>query len=66
MLQSLWPERIHAENLHHFLDAGVLEVHSSAGAWQASPMRYRNQGLSMSSDEHATSRYIVDGAAVAE
>ena len=45
-----------------------MEVHSSAGAWQASPMRYRNQGLSMSSDEHADeySRYIVDGAAVAE
>lgn len=59
---------VRAENLHHFLDAGVLEVHSSAGAWQASPMRYRNQGLSMSSDEHADeySRYIVDGAAVAE
>lgn len=46
----------------------VLEVHSSAGAWQASPMRYRNQGLSMSSDAHADeySRYVVDGAAVAE
>ncbi|MBS2140492.1 copper homeostasis protein CutC, partial [Escherichia coli] len=59
---------VRAENLHHFLDAGVLEVHSSAGAWQASPMCYRNQGLSMSSDEHADeySRYIVDGAAVAE
>lgn len=59
---------IRAENLHHFLDAGVLEVHSSAGAWQASPMRYRNQGLSMSSDAHADeySRYVVDGAAVAE
>ncbi len=23
---------VRAENLHHFLDAGVLEVHSSAGA----------------------------------
>ncbi|HHU9619426.1 copper homeostasis protein CutC [Escherichia coli] len=59
---------VRAENLHHFLDAGVLEVHSSAGAWQASPMRYRNQGLSMSSDAHADeySRYVVDGAAVAE
>lgn len=59
---------VRAENLHHFLDAGVLEVHSSAGAWQASPMRYRNQGLSMSSDAHADeySRYVVDGAAVAK
>lgn len=59
---------VRAENLHHFLDAGVLEVHSSAGAWQASPMRYRNQGLSMSSDALADeySRYVVDGAAVAE
>ncbi len=37
MLQSLWSEQgVRAENLHHFLDAGVLEVHSSAGAWQAS------------------------------
>ncbi|MFP1591502.1 hypothetical protein ACLB1M_15290 [Escherichia coli] len=33
MLQSLWPEQVvRAENLHHFLDAGVLEVHSSAGS----------------------------------
>ncbi|XNM59278.1 copper homeostasis protein CutC [Escherichia coli] len=61
-------ERVRAENLHRFLNAGVLEVHSSRGSVAASPMRYRNQGLSMSSDEHADeySRYIVDGAAVAE
>lgn len=59
---------VRADNLPRFLDAGVKEVHSSAGAWQASPMRYRNQGLSMSSDAQADeySRYIVDGAAVAK
>ncbi|CAM6280322.1 copper homeostasis protein CutC [Escherichia fergusonii] len=59
---------IRAANLQQLLNAGVLEVHSSAGMWQTSPMRYRNQGLSMSSDAHADeySRYVVDGAAVAE
>lgn len=59
---------VRAANLQQLLNAGVLEVHSSAGAWQTSPMRYRNQGLSMSSDAHADeySRYVVDGAAVAE
>ncbi|HBL6925642.1 TPA: copper homeostasis protein CutC [Citrobacter koseri] len=59
---------VRSENLQRFLDAGVQEVHSSAGAWQASPMRYRNHGLSMSTDAQADeySRYAVDGAAVAE
>ncbi|XNM60595.1 hypothetical protein ACLK1T_25025 [Escherichia coli] len=54
MLQSLWPEQESVQKTcTDFLDAGVLEFHSSAGAWQASPTRYRNQGLSMSSDAHA-------------
>lgn len=59
---------VRASNLSLFLDAGVQEVHSSAGVWLASPMRYRNSGLSMSSAAQADeySRYAVDGAAVAE
>ena len=59
---------VRASNLSLFLDAGVQEVHSSAGVWLTSPMRYRNSGLSMSSDAQADeySRYAVDGAAVAE
>ena len=59
---------VRASNLSLFLDAGVQEVHSSAGVWLASPMRYRNSGLSMSSDAQADeySRYAVNGAAVAE
>ncbi|WP_194857634.1 copper homeostasis protein CutC [Citrobacter freundii] len=59
---------VRASNLSLFLDAGVQEVHSSAGVWLASPMLYRNSGLSMSSDAQADeySRYAADGAAVAE
>ncbi|POT59356.1 copper homeostasis protein CutC [Citrobacter amalonaticus] len=59
---------VRAGNLQNFLDAGVQEVHSSAGTFLASPMRYRNPGLSMSADVQADeySRYRVDGAAVAE
>ncbi|QBX80265.1 copper homeostasis protein CutC [Citrobacter tructae] len=59
---------VRAANVSQFLDAGVQEVHSSAGVWLASPMQYRNAGLSMSSDAQADeySRYAVDGAAVAE
>ena len=58
---------VRAENLQRFLDAGVREVHSSAGTLMPSPMRYRNPGLSMSADKQADeySRYAVDGAAVA-
>lgn len=59
---------VRAKNLQDFLNAGVREVHSSAGTQVASPMRYRNQGLSMSADTQADefSRSVVDGAAVAE
>ena len=58
---------VRASNLALFLDAGVKEVHSSAGQWVPSEMRYRNPGLSMSTDPDADeySRYAVDGAAVA-
>jgi copper homeostasis protein len=59
---------VRASNLHKFLDAGVNELHSSAGKWMPSPMRYRNTGLSMSTDAAADeySRYSVDGESVAE
>ncbi|WLI76076.1 copper homeostasis protein CutC [Kosakonia sp. H02] len=58
---------VRAENLGIFLNAGVKEVHSSAGRWIPSPMRYRNTGLSMSSDVNADeyARYGVDKEAVA-
>ncbi|HDG1689761.1 TPA: copper homeostasis protein CutC [Kluyvera georgiana] len=58
---------VRASNLSLFLEAGVKEVHSSAGQWLPSDMRYRNPGLSMSTDPDADeySRYAVDGAAVA-
>ncbi len=58
---------VRAGNLHKFLDAGVRELHSSAGKWTPSPMRYRNTGLSMSTDAGADeySRYSVDGESVA-
>jgi len=58
---------VRAGNLHKFLDAGVKELHSSAGKWTPSPMRYRNTGLSMSTDAGADeySRYSVDGESVA-
>ena len=58
---------VRASNLSLFLEAGVKEVHSSAGQWLPSEMRYRNPGLSMSTDPDADeySRYAVDGAAVA-
>lgn len=59
---------VRPDNLELFLRAGVKEVHSSAGCWSASPMRYRNSGLSMSSDASADeyARYGVDKEAVAE
>ena len=55
-------------NLPLFLQAGVKEVHSSAGQWLPSPMRFRNPGLSMSTDADADEylRYAVNGEAVAE
>jgi Uncharacterized protein involved in copper resistance len=59
---------VRASNLELFLEAGVKEVHSSAGQWIPSAMRYRNPGLSMSTDPEADeySRYAVDAAAVAQ
>lgn len=59
---------VRAANLPVFLQAGVKEVHSSAGQWLPSPMRFRNPGLSMSTDADADEylRYAVNGEAVAE
>lgn len=59
---------VRPDNLEVFLRAGVKEVHSSAGRTTASPMRYRNSGLSMSSDASADeyARYGVDKEAVAK
>lgn len=59
---------VRAANLAKFLQAGVKEVHSSAGHWVPSPMRFRHSGLSMSADADADeySRYAVNGVAVAE
>ncbi|MEE7530141.1 copper homeostasis protein CutC [Klebsiella huaxiensis] len=59
---------VRAANLAVFLQAGVKEVHSSAGQWLPSPMRFRNAGLSMSTDADADEylRYAVNGEAVAE
>ena len=59
---------VRAGNLAQFLAAGVKEVHSSAGQWLPSEMRYRNPGLSMSTDPNADeyARYAVNGDAVAE
>lgn len=59
---------VRAANLPLFLQAGVKEVHTSAGQWLPSPMRFRNPGLSMSTDAEADEylRYAVNGEAVAE
>ncbi|WP_312946528.1 copper homeostasis protein CutC [Superficieibacter sp.] len=59
---------VRADNLETILNAGVEEVHSSAGQWVPSPMRYRNPGLSMSTDPNADEylRYAVNGASVVE
>lgn len=59
---------VRAANLQQFLQAGLKEVHSSAGQWLPSPMRFRNPGLSMSTDADADEycRYAVNGEAVAE
>lgn len=59
---------VRAANLPVFLQAGVKEVHSSAGQWLPSPMRFRNPGLSMSTGTDAAEylRYAVNGEAVAE
>ncbi|SQC42555.1 cytoplasmic copper homeostasis protein cutC [Klebsiella pneumoniae] len=44
---------VRAANLPLFLQAGVKEVHSSAGHWLPSEMRFRHPGVSMSADPDA-------------
>lgn len=58
---------VRLSNLSAFIAGGVDELHSSAGKHVASPMRYRNANVSMSSGAHADeySRYVVDGEMVA-
>lgn len=58
---------VRSDNIGVFLSAGLKELHSSAGKWIASPMRFRHTGLSMSADAGADeySRYVVDGDMVA-
>lgn len=54
-------------NLSEFIEAGVKEVHSSAGMQEPSPMRWRQSAVSMASGEVADEymRYRVDPSAVA-
>ncbi|HEY1844550.1 MAG TPA: copper homeostasis protein CutC [Buttiauxella sp.] len=54
-------------NLQKFVEAGIDEVHSSAGQSVPSVMRYRKAGVSMSADAEADefNRYCVDGDVVA-
>ena len=58
---------VRLSNLEVFLKAGVKELHSSAGHFTASPMRYRNPAVSMSgaADTDEYRRYSVDPHAVA-
>ena len=53
-------------NVHKFQQAGIRELHSSAGQWTSSPMRYRKIGVSMCSDTELDefSHYFVDGDVV--
>lgn len=57
-------------NLHKFQQNGIRELHSSAGRWLPSAMRYRKVGVSMCSDVDTEvdefSHYCVDGDVVAE
>lgn len=42
---------VRLDNLHAFTEAGIEELHSSASRTQSSRMRYRQEAVSMSSDE---------------
>lgn len=57
-------------NLHKFQRSGIQELHSSAGHWLPSAMRFRKVGVSMCSDAESDmdefSHYCVDGDIVAE
>jgi copper homeostasis protein len=58
---------VRAANLPLFLQAGVKEVHSSAGQWLPSPMRFRHPDFDVTdADADEYRRYAVNGEAVAE
>ncbi|MDR0807511.1 MAG: copper homeostasis protein CutC [Enterobacteriaceae bacterium] len=54
-------------NLQKFIDAGVQELHSTAGQMMPSSMRYRRAGVNMSTDSEADefAHYKVDSDMVA-
>ncbi|WJV55628.1 copper homeostasis protein CutC [Pectobacteriaceae bacterium CE90] len=60
---------IRLTNLNKFRLCGIQELHSSAGQWVASPMRYRKVGVTLCSDGDAgmdeLQHYCVDGDMVA-
>ncbi|AXU97814.1 MAG TPA: copper homeostasis protein CutC [Erwinia persicina] len=58
---------VRLSNVQKFIDAGVIELHSSASQRTASPMRYRKAGVSMCSEAENDefTRTSVDGDVVA-
>ncbi|MTD25631.1 copper homeostasis protein CutC [Erwinia sorbitola] len=58
---------VRLSNVQKFIDAGLVELHSSASQRIASPMRYRKAGVSMCSDvdNDEFTRTCVDGDVVA-
>ncbi|CBJ81383.1 copper homeostasis protein [Xenorhabdus bovienii str. Jollieti] len=58
---------VRVSNISKFLEAGMTEVHSSAGKIVPSTMKYRKAGVAMSSDDRDVdeySHYSVDGELV--
>ena len=58
---------VRPSNVRLFVEHGIQEVHSSAGEYVPSVMRYQHQGVSMSADPDADEfrRYRVSASAVA-
>ncbi|QOL14517.1 copper homeostasis protein CutC [Dickeya dianthicola] len=54
-------------NLHKFRACGIQELHTSAGQWLPSPMRYRKLGVTLCSETEMDEfrHYCVDGDVVA-
>ncbi|MEY8709562.1 copper homeostasis protein CutC [Mangrovibacter phragmitis] len=59
---------VRPSNIRLFVESGIQELHSSAGEYVPSVMRYRHQGVSMSADPDADEfrRYRVSASAVTE
>lgn len=53
---------VRMSNLHKFVDIGIQELHSSAGHWVPSTLRYRKAGVTLCSDNafDEFSHYCVD------